>query len=59
MNAMGAMGKDLVEATNRKGRRNQQLKREKSFSVDFMVNSPLIRPYFLGGWPWGGYLRFP
>ena len=24
-----------------------------------MVNSPLIRPYFLGGWHWGGYLRFP
>ena len=24
-----------------------------------MVNSPLIRPYLLGGWPWGGYLRFP
>ena len=24
-----------------------------------MVNSPLIRPYLLGGWHWGGYLRFP
>ena len=24
-----------------------------------MVNSPLIRPYFLGGWHCGGYLRFP
>ena len=24
-----------------------------------MVNSPLIRPYFLGGWHWGGPLRFP
>ena len=24
-----------------------------------MVSSPLIRPYLLGGWPWGGYLRFP
>ena len=21
-----------------------------------MVNSPLIRPYFLGGWHWGGTL---
>ena len=24
-----------------------------------MVNSPLIRPYFLRGWHWGGTLRFP
>ena len=24
-----------------------------------MVNSPLIRPYFLGGVAWGGTLRFP
>ena len=24
-----------------------------------MVNSPLIRPYFLGGWHRGGTLRFP
>ena len=24
-----------------------------------MVNSPLIRPYLLGGVAWGGYLRFP
>ena len=24
-----------------------------------MVNNPLIRPYFLGGWHWGGALRFP
>ena len=24
-----------------------------------MVNSPLIKAYFLGGWPWGWYLRFP
>ena len=23
------------------------------------VNSPLIRPYFLGEVAWGGYLRFP
>ena len=24
-----------------------------------MVNSPLIRPYLLGGWHWGGTLRLP
>ena len=24
-----------------------------------MVNSPLLRPYLLGGWHWGGPLRFP
>ena len=24
-----------------------------------MVNNPLIRPYLLGGYLWGGYLRFP
>ena len=24
-----------------------------------MVNTPLIRPYFLGGWHWRGLIRFP
>ena len=24
-----------------------------------MVNTPLTRPYFLGGWHWAGTLRFP
>ena len=31
----------------------------KPYEGKWMVNSPLIRPYFLGGWHWGGTLIFP